>query len=182
MKDDVWRIAFALKTTSSTNLHAGRALHKPADHRRPIEARGSHPRQHVRRRVRFGLPDDTCVVLAALDLKSTSERKNPLGAMEAYRRAAPVADGRAVLVCKVTGGARWPERLAELEGAAGGRDDIRLLVEDLSDADMGRLVASADVIVSLHRAEGFGLLAAEGLCDGKAVVGPAGLEPATRPL
>jgi glycosyltransferase involved in cell wall biosynthesis len=172
-----WRGAFRyVDEVWCPSRFTAEAIRAAAPSRVPVRVLG-HPMharpRHAADRVRFGLPDDTCVVLAALDLKSTSERKNPLGAMEAYRRAAPVADGRAVLVCKVTGGARWPERLAELEGAAGGRDDIRLLVEDLSDADMGRLVASADVIVSLHRAEGFGLLAAEGLCDGKAVVATA---------
>jgi glycosyltransferase involved in cell wall biosynthesis len=124
-------------------------------------------------RARFALPERACIVLTAFDLSSTSARKNPLGAIEAYRRAAPVADGGSVLACKVTGGARWPGRLAELRAMTGDRPDIRLMAEDLSDIDMARLIASADVVLSLHRAEGFGLLAAEGLCNGKAVVATA---------
>ncbi len=124
-------------------------------------------------RDRLGLPAEVCVILAALDLKSTSARKNPLGAIEAYRRAVPIPDGRSLLVCKLSGGGHAPERLAEVEAAIAGRSDIRLMREPLSEADMTRLIASADIVVSLHRAEGFGLLAAEAVWLGKPVVATA---------
>uniref|UniRef100_UPI0015752BDD glycosyltransferase family 4 protein n=1 Tax=Caulobacter sp. S45 TaxID=1641861 RepID=UPI0015752BDD len=124
-------------------------------------------------RARFGFPADACVVLSALDLKSTSARKNPLGAIEAYRRAVPAPDGRSLLVCKVSGGGDAPERLAEVQAALSDRSDIRLLQQVLSEADMTRLIASVDVVLSLHRAEGFGLLLAEALWLGKPVVATA---------
>ena len=124
-------------------------------------------------RPRFGLPQAACVVLTALDLKSTLARKNPLGAIEAYRRAVPSPDGRSLLVCKLSGGGDAPERLAEVQAAIAGRDDIRLLQQVLSEPDMTRLIASADIVLSLHRAEGFGLLPAEALWLGKAVVATA---------
>ena len=124
-------------------------------------------------RARFGLPQDACVVLAALDLKSTSARKNPHGAIAAYRRAVPEPDGRSLLVCKLSGGCHAPQRLAEIQAAAAGRPDIRLMQEVLSEADMTRLIASVDIVLSLHRAEGFGLLAAEALWLGKPVVATA---------
>ncbi len=124
-------------------------------------------------RTRFGLPAAACVVLTAFDLKSTLARKNPLGAIEAYRRAVPAPDGRSLLVCKVSGGGDAPERLAEVRRAIAGRDDIRLLQQVLSEPDMTRLIASADIVLSLHRAEGFGLLPAEALWLGKAVVATA---------
>ena len=126
-------------------------------------------------RARFGLPDGACVVLTAFDLKSTLARKNPLGAIEAYRHAAPQADGASLLVCKLTPGRTPAERRleAQVEAAVAGRPDIVLLRDALSEADMNRLVASVDVVLSLHRAEGFGLLAAEGLWLGKPVVATA---------
>ena len=124
-------------------------------------------------RARFGLPQGACVVLAALDLKSTSARKNPHGAIAAYRRAVPEPDGRSLLVCKLSGGGQAPERLAEIQAAIAGRPDIRLMQEVLSEADMTRLIASVDIVLSLHRAEGFGLLAAEALWLGKPVVATA---------
>ena len=123
-------------------------------------------------RARFHLPQGACVVLTAFDLKSTLARKNPLGAIEAYRRAAPGVDGSSRLICKLTPGRTPAERRleAEVEAAAAGRPDIVLLREALSEADMNQLVASVDVVLSLHRAEGFGLLPAEGLWLGKPVV------------
>ncbi len=126
-------------------------------------------------RGQFGFPEEACVVLTAFDLKSTLARKNPLGAIEAYRRAAPRPDGRSLLVCKLTSGRHPAEQAMEAEvmAAVGDRPDIRLMREPLPEADMGRLIASADVILSLHRAEGFGLLAAEGLWFGKPVVATA---------
>jgi glycosyltransferase involved in cell wall biosynthesis len=42
--------------------------------------------------------------------------------------------------------------------------------ETLSRADMGLLVASVDAVLSLHRAEGFGLLLAEAMLRGVPVV------------
>ncbi len=121
----------------------------------------------------FAFPSGACVVLAALDLKSTSARKNPLGAIEAYRRAVPQPDGRSLLVCKLSGGDDAPERLAEVQAAAAQRGDIRLLRQVLSETEMTRLIASVDVVLSLHRAEGFGLLPAEALWLGKPVVATA---------
>ena len=124
-------------------------------------------------RLRFAFPREACVVLAALDLKSTSARKNPHGAIAAYRRAVPRPDGRSLLVCKLSGGGRAPERLREIQAAAAGRDDIRLMQDVLGEADMTRLIASVDIVLSLHRAEGFGLLPAEALWLGKPVVATA---------
>ena len=126
-------------------------------------------------RPRFGLPEAACVVLTVFDLKSTLARKNPLGAIAAYRRATPTPDGRSMLVCKLNAGRSAAERAleAQVEAVVAGRADIRLLRTPLSEADMTLLVASADVILSLHRAEGFGLLAAEGLWLGKPVVATA---------
>ncbi len=124
-------------------------------------------------RAGFDLADGVCVVLAALDLKSTSARKNPLGAVEAYRRAVPAPDGRSLLVCKLSGGTDAPERLAEVQAAIADRNDVRLLQQVLSEPDMTRLIASADIVLSLHRAEGFGLLPAEALWLGKPVVATA---------
>ena len=124
---------------------------------------------------RFGFPAEACVVLTAFDLKSTLARKNPLGAIEAYRLAVPQPDGHSLLVCKLTSGRGASEQAmeAEVATAIAGRPDIRLMREALSEAEMGRLIASADIILSLHRAEGFGLLAAEGLWLGKPVVATA---------
>ena len=121
-------------------------------------------------RARFGLPEDACIVLAAMDLRSTSARKNPLGALAAYLAAAPSPDGRSVLVCKLSGLESDTPVAQALRAAAAERRDVVLLTELLSQADMAALIASSDIVVSLHRAEGFGLLPAEAAWLGRAVV------------
>jgi glycosyltransferase involved in cell wall biosynthesis len=121
-------------------------------------------------RARFGLPEEGCVVLMALDLKSTAARKNPWGALEAYRRATPEPRPGVKLVCKLTGFRQEPELFAALRQGVEGRDDIVLIAEDLTAEDMVQLIASADILLSLHRAEGFGLLPAEAMWLGKCVV------------
>lgn len=123
--------------------------------------------------VRSQLPEGPCMILAALDLRSTAARKNPFGALQAYERAFPVANGRTMLVCKVVGADAAPDIHRDLRDRASARKDVHLLEEHLSEDDMLRLVASADIILSLHRAEGFGLLMAEGMWLGRAVVATA---------
>lgn len=121
-------------------------------------------------RSHFYLPEDACIVLTALDLRSTSARKNPMGALAAYKAAAANAAEPSVLVCKVSGAAMEPELFARLRADCEARSDIRLVEQVLAPRDMSSLVASADIILSPHRAEGFGLLLAEGMRLGKAVV------------
>lgn len=121
-------------------------------------------------RTRFGLPVEACVVLAAIDLRSTSARKNPLGALAAYHAAVPIPDGRSVLACKLSGLESEGEVAQALRAAAARRADILLVTELLSEQDMASLIASADIVLSLHRAEGFGLLPAEAAWLGRAVV------------
>jgi len=124
-------------------------------------------------RARFGLPVDACITLMALDLKSTAARKNPWGGLEAFRRAMPEPRAGVRLVCKLSGARQEPALFDALKQEAETRSDIVLLSEDLSTEDMTRLIASADILLSLHRAEGFGLLPAEAMWLGKCVVATA---------
>lgn len=107
--------------------------------------------------------------LFTLDLMSTIRRKNPLGVMEAYRRAFDPGDG-AALVIKTVNGELRPDALAELESAAGGREDIRVVDLHVSDPEKGAMLSACGAYVSLHRSEGFGLMLAEAMALGKPVI------------
>jgi glycosyltransferase involved in cell wall biosynthesis len=120
-------------------------------------------------RPRFQLPQDRCLVLCAFDLKSTVARKNPFGALELYRRAVPAADD-SILIFKASGSQAEPELFEYLRTAASDRDDVVFITQTFSEADMTRLIASVDIILSPHRSEGFGLVLAEAMLLGKAVV------------
>jgi glycosyltransferase involved in cell wall biosynthesis len=112
-----------------------------------------------------------CVVF---DHFSVTERKNPSGAIEAFRRAFPDADSRSgsgpVLVVKsMNADQRWPQH-ERLRAAADGRDDIILWDEHLERGDHMALIRSVDALVSLHRSEGLGLHLAEAMWLGTPVI------------
>jgi glycosyltransferase involved in cell wall biosynthesis len=113
-------------------------------------------------RAGFGLPEDAFVVLAVLDMGSGYERKNPLGTVRAFRRAFGDDPG-AFLLLKITGAERAPWAMREIEAERAGAPNIRLLHGALSREDQGALLRAADVILSLHRSEGFGLVLAEAM-------------------
>lgn len=109
-------------------------------------------------RADLGLPADRPIVLVTFDHLSVTERKNPLGAIEAFRRAfpEPTADGPVLVVKTMNAGQRWVEH-ERVRCAVAGRPDMIVVDRLLAKADQMALVAHADVLLSLHRAEGLGL-------------------------
>jgi glycosyltransferase involved in cell wall biosynthesis len=118
-------------------------------------------------RARFGLPSDRVVVLMAFDLRSTAQRKNPQGALRAFQAAVKAANRPALLVCKVVGADLYPETFETLRTQVANDPSIRLMTENLSALDMAVLTRGSDIVLSLHRSEGYGLLLAEAIWLGK---------------
>lgn len=120
-------------------------------------------------RAHFGLPADSFIVLCAFNLASSFTRKNPLASIAAFRAA--FGNSRdAMLVLKVTGATSHEADLARIHVAIGDAANIRLITEDLAEAALNGLLACSDVILSLHRAEGFGLIPATGALLGRPVI------------
>ena len=126
------------------------------------------PRLGAPDRARFGCSDRDFVVLAAFSFGSGLPRKNPEAAVAAFRRA--FSGGSARLILKVSDTAARPDAWARFREAHGGDPQIAILSEHLDDEAMWSLLASCDVVLSLHRAEGFGMVPAQGMLLGKAVV------------
>lgn len=131
-----------------------------------------------------------CRFLSMGDLKSSATRKNLAGALEAFRRAFPTPSGQASLTVKISSPNFDPSAFSALTALASGRPDIHLIDAKLSDDEMDRLHEEADVYLSLHRAEGFGLGLAEAFARGKPAIATAysgtldfmeGLDPALVP-
>jgi glycosyltransferase involved in cell wall biosynthesis len=115
------------------------------------------------RRLRVG--EDRFVVVVIFNVASNFSRKNPCAAIEAFRRA--FGDDRSArLVVKYTNGAAWPEGIRRMQAVAGGACNIELIGDVLDEAGMDGLYARADVVMSLHRAEGLGLVLAEAMLRG----------------
>jgi hypothetical protein len=120
----------------------------------------------------FGLPAAAFVTLAIFDAASSISRKNPAASIAAHQ-AAFGDDPAHILVLKVHNTTRAGAAWAEVAALAAARPNVRVLDRALSDAEMSALVLCCDVLVSLHRAEGFGFTLAEALALGRPVVGTA---------
>jgi glycosyltransferase involved in cell wall biosynthesis len=117
-------------------------------------------------------PGTPFTVLFGFDFWSTVSRKNPDGAIGAFQRAFPLESSTqpARMVLKLSSADQFPAQLERLRQLS--LDDPRLLVLDdhLSVEQLDDLYADADVLLSLHRAEGFGLTLAEAMAGGVPVV------------
>jgi glycosyltransferase involved in cell wall biosynthesis len=122
------------------------------------------------RRVDFGLPEDKFVFYFSFDFRSYASRKNPLAAVEAFRRAFPRRDAPAVLLLKTIGSEWKPEERDNLLEAIRGDPRILLIDRELTRARAIALLALSDCFLSLHRSEGFGRGPAEAMLLGKPVI------------
>jgi glycosyltransferase involved in cell wall biosynthesis len=121
-----------------------------------------------RSRAELGVPEGF-FFLFSFDYLSVFERKNPLGAVEAFSRAFATGEGPS-LVLKCINAERDPINHERLVAAVGERPDIIVIDRYMSPTDKDALAATCDCYVSLHRSEGFGLTMAEAMFAGKPVI------------
>ncbi len=119
---------------------------------------------------RLGLTEDRFLFLFVYDYLSTIQRKNPVGLIEAFKRAFRPGEGPQLLLKTINGPLR-PLAEEEVLWAAHGRPDIHVIDRSLTPAQLNGLMAGCDCYVSLHRSEGFGLTMAEAMAIGKPVIG-----------
>jgi len=119
----------------------------------------------------FGLPDGQFLFLTMYDTHSLKERKNPYGAIHAFKRAFSPKNRSVGLVVKVNNPKSNPGDLEWIRQQTAGYSNIYLITEILGRQQVDLLINSTDCFVSLHRAEGFGLVLAEAMYLGKPVIG-----------
>lgn len=111
----------------------------------------------------FGLPDNQFLFLMLFDYNSVSERKNPMGVIRAFRAAFKRHPQGAGLVIKITNAdQRMIQRIKEVMQGY----EVYFVNEMLSKKALNALIQCVDVYVSLHRAEGYGLVLAEAMALG----------------
>jgi len=116
----------------------------------------------------LGVPEGF-LFLFCFDHNSVTERKNPLGLIEAFGRAFAPGSG-AALVIKTLNGEQHPEEHRQLVEAGATHPDVHVVDGTWPRERKDALIASCDCYVSLHRAEGFGITIAEAIWLGKPVV------------
>ncbi len=120
-------------------------------------------------RADFGLPEGAVVVLVSCNLASSFARKNPLAAVAAFRAAFGDRRDR-LLVLKLGHPEHDPAGFASVRAAIGTAPNIRLETRVLPGPDVLALTACADLVLSLHRSEGMGLVPAEAMLLGRPVI------------
>jgi GT2 family glycosyltransferase len=110
------------------------------------------------------------VFMLSFDYLSIVERKNPIGAIDAFRRAFTGGDEAVRLVVKSINADQRQDDAAVVRAVCGGDERIELLDGHLDDARHHALIAAADCLVSLHRSEGYGLHPALAMWFGTPVI------------
>lgn len=126
-------------------------------------------------RAQLGLPEGVLLGIT-FDYASRVARKNPLGLIDAFCRAFPNSFelGRRgpFLVLKTLNNALHPEDAAAVQRAAAahGRDDIVVIDRQFAFAEQRAFLRELDVLVSLHRSEGYGNSLLEAMGHGHPVI------------
>ena len=122
----------------------------------------------------LGLHDESAFVFVyPFDINSHLARKNPLGLVRAFRLAFPATDMRVALLLRVNGNADTQSGWATLAAECAADRRISILAGTLDRQTALGVMASADCLVSPHRAEGFGRNIAEAILLGIPVLATA---------
>jgi glycosyltransferase involved in cell wall biosynthesis len=119
-------------------------------------------------RAYFGLPDDKFLFLYMYASGSLRERKNPDGFIRAYKSAFPIEAPDCGVIFKIASANRAEVALIKRELAD--YKNVWIITETMEKLKANALIRCADTYVSLHHAEGFGLVMAEAMFLGTPVV------------
>ncbi|MGC5748370.1 glycosyltransferase family 4 protein [Gluconobacter sp. NFX36] len=133
----------------------------------PVGLVGQAP--STRDRAFFGLPEKAVTVLVSFNLASSMVRKNPIDTIAAFREAFGDRQDR-VLILKISHIDHYPEDMAAIRSAVNGASNIQIETHLYNGADRLALMRCCDIVLSLHRSEGFGLVVAEAMALGRCVI------------
>ena len=114
----------------------------------------------------LGIPRSAFVALYMYDVRSTNQRKNPEGTVNAFLAFAE-RHPDAWLVLKIN---RWQQADKKPLSWLPANPRIRIVSDTLDHAGLSDLYAAADVYLSLHRSEGFGRTLVEAMQHGLSLI------------
>lgn len=120
-------------------------------------------------RADFELEESVFTVTVIFNLASSMERKNPLGAISAFKLAFQDSPDH-LLILKLTGVEKYESDLARIKAVIGEAKNIKLITDTFSESRLRGLIRASNVVLSLHRSEGFGLVPATAMLLGCPVV------------
>lgn len=172
---DAWLPSFSLVDevwTGSRFVQDAISLKSPVPvFRVPIAVRLDPTDKFSRRN--FALPERQFLFLSISDTHSELARKNPLGAVRAFKQAFPGDNKRVGLVVKISNVDSIHadhETMDQIRDEIEGHRNIYLLDRNMTREEIDALLALSNCFISLHRSEGFGLGSAEAMSLGKPVI------------
>lgn len=122
-------------------------------------------------RADFGLPEKDYLFVFSFDFNSKLSRKNPAGVIHAFQRAFPLNKRLAVgLVIKASHATNNNKEWRRIKAMIKADPRIHVIDVTLRRPQLLALFRCCDCYVSLHRAEGFGLVLAETLLLDKQLI------------
>ena len=130
-------------------------------------------RERTATREQFQLPSTNRLIICSFDGRSSFARKNPWGAIKAFQTSfdeSKQSKESPHLVIKTMHASIDQDEWDKLKRIADDDERIHLIDQKLDRLDLVQLYGSCDVLLSLHRAEGFGRIMAECFLLGLEVV------------
>lgn len=115
-------------------------------------------------RVYFGLHEDEFLFLTMFDCGSMMERKNPQAVVKAFDKAFDAQEKKPGLVIKINGATSAD--MKKIKEYINGKSNIYLINQIFTKVEINSLIKCVNTVVSLHKAEGFGLVMAEAMLSG----------------
>ena len=150
---EVWTISSFLKECFEKNID------KPVIHMPLPVTISPFPKQS---KSYFGIPEDKFMFLFTFDFNSKMMRKNPIGAINAFKEAFKENED-VILTIKVMYSNEDDPEWKTFKQLVDSDKRIFLIDKVLSKNDFYALIDCSDAFLSLHRSEGFGLCIAEAM-------------------
>ena len=99
----------------------------------------------------FGIPEDKFVFLCSFDTLSVSGRKNPQGAIDAFKLAFDKRDQSVFLVIKINNAREDENLVKKIKMDLSGYQNYLIIEKSFSKIEFNTLISLTDAYISLHR-------------------------------